>query len=61
MLSSRYVPDGLEHAAHPADEADLLLKNGHAVALGLSLLSLLVLLVLLRLENSLNFLAIEAL
>ena len=47
MLCSRYVPDGLEHTAHPADEADLLLKNGHAVALGLSLLSLLVLLVLL--------------
>ena len=47
MLSSRYVPDGLEHAAHPADEADLLLKNGHAVTLGFGLLSLLVLLVLL--------------
>ena len=42
--------DGLEHAAHTANEADLLLEHLHAVPLRQGLLLLLILLSLLLLE-----------
>ena len=45
-----YLPDGLKHAAHAADEANLLFEDLAAVALGCSLLSLFILLSLLLFE-----------
>ena len=54
------LPDRLEHSAHPANEADLLLEDLHAMLLSGSLLGLLVLLCLLLLEDGLDFLSINA-
>ena len=54
------LPDRLEHSAHPANEADLLLEDLHAVLLSRSLLGFLVLLCLLLLEDGLDFLSINA-
>ena len=49
--------DGLEHATHAADEADLLLEDLHAVPLRLRLLLFFVLSVLLLLQNCLHVLS----
>ena len=48
--------DGLEHATHAADEADLLLEDLHAVLFGKGCLLLLVLLILLLLKDGLHVL-----
>ena len=55
-----YIPDCLEHAAHPAHESNLLLDHLHAVPLGRSLLRLFVLLGLLLFEDGLHLLPIQA-
>ena len=49
--------DGLEHAAHAANEADLLLEDLHAVPLRISLLLFFVLSILLLLQNRLHVLS----
>ena len=54
------LPDRLEHSAHPANEADLLLEDLHAVLLSCSLLRLLVLFCLLLLEDGLDLFSIDA-
>ena len=60
MLCVFDLPDGLEHAAHAAHEADLLFEDLAAVALGSGLLSLFILLGLLLLKDLVNVVAVEA-
>lgn len=49
-----YLPDGLEHAAHPSHEEDLLLEDLATLAFGFGYLCLLVLLHLLLLQDGLH-------
>ena len=54
-----YLPYSLEHAAHSAYEANLLLEDLHAMPLGHSFLRLFVLLLLLLLQDLLYVLPIK--
>ena len=55
------LPDGLKHAAHASNEADLVFEDLTAVALGSSLLSLLILLGLLLFEQGVDVFAVQTL